>query len=113
VSVIDKLADAIIDRGDLAHLALIVWGGGATFMALAVSRRSARRTGRFDDFVRELQRFNRRLAEILMTSFLHWVGLAPRAGHDAAAAIRAFVHALARLHGAHGRTDPEVDDHAV
>jgi hypothetical protein len=60
VSVIDKLADAIIERGDLAHLALIVWGGGATFMALAVLRALGEANRRFDDFVRELQRFNRR-----------------------------------------------------
>jgi hypothetical protein len=46
-----------------------------------------------------------------MTSFLHWVGLAP-AG-DGRAVIRAFVATLARLDRAGRRRSLEADDVAV
>jgi hypothetical protein len=54
------IAQAVIRRGDLAHLALFLWAGGASFFALAVLRDLSASNKRFDDFVRELARFNRR-----------------------------------------------------
>ena len=47
---LDRIADAVLERGDLAHLALFLWASGA----LGAANR------RFDVFVRELALFNRR-----------------------------------------------------
>ena len=48
------------ERGDLAHLALFLWAGSATGLLLFALRELAAATRRFDDFVRELSRFNQR-----------------------------------------------------
>ena len=48
------------ERGDLAHLALLLWASAATFAALFTLRELAAASRRFDDFVRELEMFNRR-----------------------------------------------------
>jgi hypothetical protein len=45
-------------RGDLAHLALFLWAAAATGLAAFALRELAAATRRFDDFVRELARFN-------------------------------------------------------
>ncbi len=45
-------------RGDLAHLALLLWAGSATGLAWFALRELAAASRRFDDFVRELARFN-------------------------------------------------------
>jgi hypothetical protein len=50
------------ERGDLAHLALFLWAASATGLALFMLRELAAAARRFDDFVRELDRFNKRLA---------------------------------------------------
>jgi hypothetical protein len=49
------------ERGDLAHLALLLWALAASAAALLLHRELAAASRRFDDFVRELTRFNRRL----------------------------------------------------
>ena len=46
------------ERGDLAHLALLLWAGCASAYALFALRELAASARRFDDFVRELARFN-------------------------------------------------------
>lgn len=46
-------------RGDLAHLALFLWASAASALLLFVLRELAAGMRRFDDFVRELARFNR------------------------------------------------------
>ena len=46
-------------RGDLAHLALFLWASAASALLLFVLRELAGCMRRFDDFVRELARFNR------------------------------------------------------
>jgi hypothetical protein len=46
------------ERGDLAHLALLLWAGSASALALFALRELAASMRRFDDFVRELARFN-------------------------------------------------------
>jgi len=48
------------ERGDLAHLALFLWASGASTALFFTLREYAAAVRRFDDFVRELARFNRR-----------------------------------------------------
>jgi hypothetical protein len=45
-------------RGDLAHVALLLWALMASALAWSAWRESAAARRRFDDFVRELARFN-------------------------------------------------------
>jgi hypothetical protein len=47
-------------RGDLAHLALFLWAASASALALFALRELAAAVRRFDEFVRELARFNER-----------------------------------------------------
>ncbi len=49
------------ERGDLAHLALFLWASGASFAFLFTLRELTAASRRFDDFVRELSLFNRRV----------------------------------------------------
>lgn len=53
------LIDTFIARGDLAHLALFLWASAASAGLLFTLRELSAASRRFDDFVRELQRFNR------------------------------------------------------
>ncbi|CAN2534070.1 MAG TPA: hypothetical protein VIF40_08005 [Methylosinus sp.] len=55
-----EIVTSIIERGDLAHLALFLWASAATLFALRALRELGRSTQRLDAFVRELARFNRR-----------------------------------------------------
>jgi hypothetical protein len=48
------------ERGDLAHVALLLWAIAASAAAWFALRELAAASRRFDDFVRELQDFNRR-----------------------------------------------------
>ena len=48
------------ERGDLAHLALFLWAATATTLLVFALRELAAAMRRFDDFVRELSRFNRK-----------------------------------------------------
>ena len=50
----------IAERGDLAHLALFLWASGASGMLLWTMKELASANRRFDAFVRELARFNRK-----------------------------------------------------
>jgi hypothetical protein len=59
---LDRVAEAMIARGDLAHLALLLWASGASLFALTMLRELSAANRRFDDFVRELAHFNRRHA---------------------------------------------------
>lgn len=54
------ILDAILERGDLAHLALFLWACVATAQAYLALRELGEATRRIDAFVRELARFNRR-----------------------------------------------------
>ncbi len=53
----DVLA-TIVQRGDLGHLALFLWASSASALAWFALRELAAASRRFDDFVRELARFN-------------------------------------------------------
>jgi hypothetical protein len=55
-----EIVNSIIQRGDLAHLALFLWASAASAQAYLTMRELAQSTRRFDAFVRELARFNRR-----------------------------------------------------
>ena len=46
------------ERGDLAHLALLLWASSASGLAWFALRELTAASRRFDDFVRELARFN-------------------------------------------------------
>jgi hypothetical protein len=54
------LLRTFIERGDLAHLALVLWAGSATALLYLTLRALFAASRRFDDFVRELARFNKR-----------------------------------------------------
>jgi hypothetical protein len=54
----DDLIRTFSVRGDLAHLALFLWASFATALAVFSIRELAAAMRRFDDFVRELARFN-------------------------------------------------------
>jgi hypothetical protein len=54
------LIDTFIARGDLAHLALLMWALSSSALAWFALRELAAASRRFDDFVRELARFNDR-----------------------------------------------------
>ena len=57
----NSVTESIIARGDLAHLALFLWASGASWLLLLTLREVFKLTRRFDGFVRELARFNRRV----------------------------------------------------
>ena len=69
----DDLIRTFVDRGDLAHLALFLWAASMTALLLFVLRELAAAMRRFDDFVREIARFNEKLG-----------GRHGHAAHDAA-----------------------------
>ena len=57
---VGDLLHAFAARGDLAHLALLLWALAASSAFVAVLRMLSAATRRFDDFVRELALFNKR-----------------------------------------------------
>ncbi len=57
------ITQSIISRGDLAHLTLFLWATGASSLLVFALRESAAANRRFDEFVRELNRFNRRFGD--------------------------------------------------
>jgi hypothetical protein len=54
----NELITIFNSRGDLAHLALLLWALSASALAWFALRELAAASRRFDDFVRELARFN-------------------------------------------------------
>jgi hypothetical protein len=56
----DELIRTFSARGDLAHVALLLWAVSASALAWFALRELAAWVRRFEDFVRELARFNRR-----------------------------------------------------
>lgn len=61
MTVISELIDTFLTRGDLAHLALFLWASVASIAALFALRELAGASKRFDEFVRQLALFNRRV----------------------------------------------------
>jgi len=60
-SPMDELIRTFSERGDLAHLALFLWASVASVAALFALRELAGASKRFDEFVRQLALFNRRV----------------------------------------------------
>ena len=60
MNMFDQITEAVIRRGDLAHLALFVWASGASALLARTLRDRFAANRRFDEFVRELSLFNRR-----------------------------------------------------
>lgn len=58
-----ELIDLFAARGDLAHVALLLWALAASAIAWFALRELAAASRRFDDFVRELARFNSTFGE--------------------------------------------------
>lgn len=58
VSIMSIFIETFAARGDLAHLALLGWALGASSLAFVLLRELAGAVRRFDDFVREIARFN-------------------------------------------------------
>lgn len=58
--IMTDLTRIFTERGDLAHLALFLWASGASALLIFTLRELAAAMRRFDDFVRELSRFNRK-----------------------------------------------------
>ena len=56
----DELVRTFAARGDLAHLALFLWAASASALSWFALRELAAWVRRFDEFVRELARFNER-----------------------------------------------------
>ncbi len=52
------LIQTFTERGDLAHLALLLWASSASALVWFALRELTAASRRFDDFVRELARFN-------------------------------------------------------
>ena len=59
----NAVAESVIARGDLAHLALFLWATGASALLALVLRELSQANRRFELFVRELARFNRKLED--------------------------------------------------
>jgi hypothetical protein len=57
----NDLIRTFTERGDLAHLALFLWAAATSAAFLFTLRELAAASKRFDDFVRELSLFNRRI----------------------------------------------------
>lgn len=55
-----SVLDAFITRADLADLALLLWAVGVTGLLVVALRELGAANRRFEDFVRELARFNSR-----------------------------------------------------
>jgi len=55
-----ELIRTFAERGDLTHLALVLWAASATALLYLTLRALFAASRRFDDFVRELARFNER-----------------------------------------------------
>ena len=55
----DELTKTIIERGDLAHLALFLWATGSSALLVWSLREMARVNQHFNDFVQEIAQLNR------------------------------------------------------
>jgi hypothetical protein len=59
----NEVLAVFLQRGDLAHLALLLWALGASALLARTLRDLADAHQRFDTFLRELARFNTRYGE--------------------------------------------------
>ena len=57
---VEAVTRSVIERGDLAHLALFMWASGASGLLAWSLRELAASNRRFNDFVQEIARLNQR-----------------------------------------------------
>ncbi|HEV7344799.1 MAG TPA: hypothetical protein VGN60_04105 [Devosia sp.] len=55
----DELTKTVIERGDLAHLALFLWATGASALLVWALREMAKVNQNFNDFVQKIATLNR------------------------------------------------------
>jgi hypothetical protein len=60
MNLLDPIVTAFVERADVGHLGLLLWAVTASAAAWFVMRELSTANRRFDDFVRELNRFNAR-----------------------------------------------------
>ncbi len=60
MNLLDPIVTAFVGRADVGHLGLLLWAATASAAAWFVMRELSAANRRFDDFVRELNRFNAR-----------------------------------------------------
>ncbi len=58
-----QIVDTVATRGDLAHLALLLWAGSASLLSAHALRELGRSNRRFEDFVTAVAQLNRLLVE--------------------------------------------------
>ncbi|WP_394706331.1 hypothetical protein [Breoghania sp.] len=56
---VEEVTRTVVERGDLAHLALFLWASGASGLLAWSLRELASSNRRFNDFVQEIARLNR------------------------------------------------------
>jgi hypothetical protein len=88
------------ERGDLAHLALLLWALSASALTWFALRELTAASRRFDDFVRELARFNENIRRALMKTIdfarrLNW--LESRSGYNHLDTFCEFLDHLGRI----------------
>ncbi|NBN62900.1 hypothetical protein [Pannonibacter tanglangensis] len=54
----DAVLTAVVERGDLAHLALLLWAGSASALAGLLLKELSASNRRFSQFVDEIERLN-------------------------------------------------------
>ena len=54
----DELTKSVIERGDLAHIALFLWASGASTLLVWSLRELTKVNQHFNDFVREIATLN-------------------------------------------------------
>ena len=54
----DEVTKTVVERGDLAHLALFLWASGASALLIWALKELAAANKRFDEFVREIANLN-------------------------------------------------------
>jgi hypothetical protein len=60
MNALEQIVTAFIGRGDVGHLGLLLWAVAASAFAWLMLRELTAANQRFDEFVRELNRFNAR-----------------------------------------------------
>lgn len=56
----EQIVTAFVGKGDVGHLGLLLWAAAASGFAWLMLRELTAANQRFDEFVRELNRFNAR-----------------------------------------------------
>jgi hypothetical protein len=60
MNALDQILTSFVGKGDVGHLGLLLWAAAASGLAWLMLRELTAANRRFDDFVRELNRFNAR-----------------------------------------------------